>query len=98
MEHTQKLIHFGWAHIKSQKKIGPVNWGIIDLSTKKTKIVHHDLLKPALEKQDASGILSYKKLNLDDRADKQHSSKIYVYLQVIEQTSSKVLRFMFTSK
>ena len=36
------------------KKYGPVNYGIEDPATKKSKIVHHDLLKPALSKQDAN--------------------------------------------
>ena len=31
-----------------------VNYGIEDPATKKSKIVHHDLLKPALSKQDAN--------------------------------------------
>ena len=35
------------------KRVGPVNWGIKD-SAGKTKIVHHDLLKPALSKRDAT--------------------------------------------
>ena len=36
------------------KKYGPVNYGIEDPATNKSKIVHHDLLKPALFKQDAN--------------------------------------------
>ena len=44
------------------RKYGPVNYGIEDPTTKKSKIVHHDLLKPALSKQDATwfpGTTSY---------------------------------------
>jgi hypothetical protein len=29
------------------KQYGPVNWGIKDIATGKTKVVHHNLLKPA---------------------------------------------------
>ena len=36
------------------KKIGPVNFAIQDKVTKKTKIVHHNLLKPAVSKCDAT--------------------------------------------
>ena len=36
------------------KQVGPVNWAILDQATGKSKIVHHDLLKPALTKQDAT--------------------------------------------
>ena len=36
------------------KQIGPVNWAIRDQTSGKTKIVHHNLLKPALSKQDAT--------------------------------------------
>ena len=35
------------------KRVGPVNWGILDQNSGKSKVVHHDLLKPALSKQDA---------------------------------------------
>ena len=36
------------------RKYGPVNNGIEDPTTKKSKSIHHDLLKPALSKQDAT--------------------------------------------
>ena len=36
------------------KHVGPVNWAILERSTGKSKIVHHNLIKPALIKQDAS--------------------------------------------
>ena len=36
------------------RKYRPVNYGIEDPTTKKSKIVHHDLLEPALSKQDAT--------------------------------------------
>lgn len=41
------------------KKIGPVNWSIMDPASKKTKIVHHDLLKPGRSNQDASITLDH---------------------------------------
>lgn len=41
------------------KKIGPVNWSIMDPASKKTKIVHHDLLKPGRREQDASITLDH---------------------------------------
>ena len=37
-----------------EKKVGPVNWAISDPTSGKTKIVHHDLIKQAGAKQDAS--------------------------------------------
>ena len=39
------------------KKVGPACWGIVNYSTGKSKIVHHDQLEPAGTKQDASVVL-----------------------------------------
>ena len=39
------------------KNIGPVNWGIKDITTGKSKIVHHDLLKPAGKEVNAKNVV-----------------------------------------
>jgi hypothetical protein len=48
------------------RSIGPVNWGIMDKATKKTKVVHHNLLKPALTKCDATVYPSHKQGTCSD--------------------------------
>ena len=67
------------------KRVGPVNWGI-ENNYGKTKIVHHNLLKPALVKQDASHTPSSPVNNSDNVQSPFYSSVLIPSQSVTEDT------------
>ena len=62
------------------KKYGPVNWGIKDIVSGKTKVVHHDLLKPAKINCDTTIFPSHQKQDNNFGSDK---GKNGIYTHVI---------------
>ena len=88
-----KLNPFWVGPYQVEKKIGPVNWGIIDAATGKSKVVHHDLLKPAGKETNAQ-LLPH---STQTTKDPVNLSKIHIIPHNHGNPGMQINREQFTS-